>query len=131
VDKVAEAKVALFYSTQSPTSFVPVLGGQAKTDVFLLNMRNQIHFTVADHKAGELIAAHIGKRTIRKKTVSYGRQGASRSYTDHDEFWIKPQVLRAMKRFQCVICHCEKGFQKTRLLPTRFTTPTESVQQRS
>jgi hypothetical protein len=56
-------------------------------------------------------------------------QGGKRglSFTDTDEYWQKPQDLRAMKRFECVICHCEKGWQKTKLHPTAFTQATEAT----
>ena len=126
IDKIREAKATGIYATQSTTSFVPAFGSLEKTKVFLLNLGNHVYFTVADADAAELAAKHIGMRTIQKMSRSSGPQGTTYSYTDQDEFCLKPFVLRNMKKFECVIVHCENGYRKTKLPTTDLTKPTEA-----
>lgn len=122
IDKIREAKATAIFATQSTTSFVPALRGQDKTNVLLLNLSNRIYFTVADDPAAELAAKHIGKRTIKKRVRTVGGGSPTTTISDSDEYRIKPQVLRAMRKFEAVVCHCEKGFRKLRLLPTPYTS---------
>ena len=41
----------------------------------------------------------------------------SRSYTNVEEHKIKPYELRHLKKHQCVLVHCERGFKRTVLAP--------------
>jgi hypothetical protein len=125
IDKLPEAKVCAIISTQSTTSLIPAFGGEAKAKVFLLNLGTHIYFCQSDDEAAERAAKHIGKHTTDKVSRSYGKSGVSRSVSREDTFHIKPHVLRTLKRFECVIVHPEKGFQRTQLEPTPFTRPTE------
>jgi hypothetical protein len=121
IDKIREARATVVFATQSTTSFVPTLGNQDKANVLLLNLSNRIYFTVADDPAAELAACHIGKHTVQRKSRSTGRGGSSFSYSESDEFRIKPQVLRALKKFEAIVCHCERGLRRLNLKPTSFT----------
>lgn len=123
IDKIRGARATTINSTQSPTSYLPPMGGKDKADVFLLNLGNQIHFTAADKQAAEMIAESIGKRTIKKRT--YGRSGSKSSMTwrEEEEFWVKPHILRDLPKHVAVIKHCEKHFKRARLSPTHFTLP--------
>jgi len=41
----------------------------------------------------------------------------SRTYTSVEEHKIKPYELRHLKKHQCVLVHCERGFKRTILAP--------------
>ena len=116
IDVMREARATLVAAAQSSTSFIPPLG-EEKTQVLTLNLRNRIVFKAAD-EAGALESANfLGQRKIQQKT--YGTSGGmvSRSYTNVEEHKIKPYELRHLKKHQCVLVHCEKGFEKTILPP--------------
>ena len=121
IDKIRGARATTINSTQSPTSYIPPMGGRDKAEVFLLNLGNKIYFTAADRQASEMIADALGKHTVKKRT--YGRSGgkSSMSYTEQDEHWIKPHVLRELPKHTAIIKHCERHLKRVRLSPTPFT----------
>jgi hypothetical protein len=123
VDKIRGARATTINSTQSPTSYIPPMGSREKAEVFLLNLGNKIYFTAADKQASEMIADSIGKRTVKKRT--YGRSGgkASMSWTEQDEYLIKPHELRALPKHVAVIKHCERPYRRMQLSPSVFTKP--------
>jgi hypothetical protein len=121
IDKIRGARATTINSTQSPTSYIPPMGGRDKAEVFLLNLGNKIYFTAADKNASEMIADSLGKHTVKKRT--YGRSGgkSTMSYTEQDEHWVKPHVLRELPKHTAIIKHCERQFKRVRLFPTPFT----------
>jgi hypothetical protein len=70
-----------------------------------------------------MIADSFGKHTIRKRT--YGWSGGKRntSWTEQDEHWITPHVLRALPKHIAVIKHCELPYKQAFLSPSPFTKP--------
>jgi type IV secretory pathway TraG/TraD family ATPase VirD4 len=123
IDKIRGARATTINSTQSPTSYIPPMGGRDKADVFLLNLGNKIYFTAADKQSSEMIADSIGKHTIKKRT--YGRAAGKNtmSWKEEDEHWIKPHELRALPKHRAIIKHCERDFRRAHLKPTAFTLP--------
>lgn len=116
VDKIREARGTVVFASQSTTSYYPVLD-EKKTEVLLLNLSNQIYFTLADPKAARLAADIIGKREFWKRSYGYSYGRGSSNYQKVEEYRIKEYELMAMKKFECVIRHCEKGFVKTVIKP--------------
>jgi hypothetical protein len=116
IDKIREARATVLFAAQSTTSFLPVMKKE-QVDTLLLNLANQVHYTVADENNSKLIADQIGKKEKTKK--SHGFSGGKRSvnYQKQDEHIIKPHILRGMKKFECVLIHCERGFRKLTLKP--------------
>jgi hypothetical protein len=123
VDKIRGARATTINSTQSPTSYIPPMGNREKADVFLLNLGNKIYFTAADKLASEMLADSIGKRTIKKRT--YGRSGgkSNTSWTEQDEYWMKPHELRSLPKHTAIIKHCEQRHRRVYLRPSPFTKP--------
>ena len=111
VDKIREACATVLFAAQSTTSFLPVMKKE-QVDTLLLNLANQFHFTVADENNAKLVADVIGKKEIKKKSYGYSGGRKSVNYQPADEYRIKPHILRAMKKFECVLIHCERGFKK-------------------
>mgnify|MGYP000336076370 CR=1 FL=1 len=116
IDKIREARATVLFATQSTTSFLPVMK-KDQVDTLLLNLANQCHYTVPDKNSAEQTADIIGKKEMTKK--SHGNSGGKSSvnFQKVDEHIIKPHILRAMKKFECVLIHCESGHKKFTLKP--------------
>ena len=116
IDVMREARATLVAAAQSSTSFVPPLG-EEKTQVLTLNLRNRMIFKAADEAGATESAEFLGQKRVRK--TAYGNAGGAptRSYTETEEYKIKPHELRHLRKHQCVLVHCEKGFRKTVLPP--------------
>jgi len=129
VDQVREAKGCAIFSTQTERSFVPPLGRDIK-NTLVDNLGNEIAFCQTNQEDAEILSKRIGEKTIEKTSRSVSRQyngfSTSRSYQEKEEPFFKPHVLRSLKKrrhgSECVIRHCEKGFQRTVLPFTQFTT---------
>ncbi len=116
VDKIREARGTVIFAAQSTTSYYPVLD-EKKTEVLLLNLSNQVYFTLADPKAAKLAADIIGKHEYWKRSYGYSGGRGNSSYQKVEEHRIKEHELMAMKKFECVVRHCEKGFDRTVIKP--------------
>ena len=130
VDKIRGARATTINSTQSPTSYIPPMGSREKADVFLLNLGNKIYFTAADKQASEMIADSIGKHTIKKRTYGRSAGKSNTSWTEQDEYLIKPHILRSLPKHIAIIKHCERSYWRVFLPPSLFTKP-KLVEQRS
>jgi hypothetical protein len=128
VDQVREAKGCAIFSTQTERSFVPPLGKDIK-NTLVDNLGNEIAFCQTNQEDAEILSKRIGERTLEKTSRSVSRQyngfSTSRSYQEKEEPYLKPHVLRNLKKHrhgsECVVRHCEKGYQRTILPFTRFT----------
>ena len=116
LDKIREAKATALFAAQSTTSFLPVMKKE-QVDTLILNLANQVHYTVADENNAKLVADIIGRKEILKKSRGFSGGKASYNYQPTDEHIIKPYALRAMKKFECVLIHCESGHKKFTLPP--------------
>jgi hypothetical protein len=123
IDKIRGARATTINSTQSPTSYIPPMGGKDKAEVFLLNLGNKIYFTAADNQASDMIADAIGKHAIKKRTYGRAAGKSTMSWKEEDEHWVKPHELRVLPKHQAIVRHCEKHFRKMHLKPTLFTLP--------
>jgi hypothetical protein len=128
VDQVREAKGCAIFSTQTERSFIPPLGRDIK-NTLVDNLGNEIAFCQTNQEDAEILSKRIGERTLEKTSRTVSRQhngfSTSRSYQEKEEPFLKPHVLRNLKKHrngsECVIRHCEKGYQRTLLPFTRFT----------
>ena len=117
------------FSTQTERSFVPPLGKDIK-NTLVDNLDNEIAFCQTNQEDADILSKCIGERTLEKTSRTVSRQyngfSTSRSYQEKEEPFLKPHVLRNLKKrrhgSECVIRHCEKGYQRTVLPFTRFTT---------
>ena len=115
-DTLREAKVMIVTGTQSTQSLVPPMGTD-KAKVFISNMANRVIFKAADEESAKTAADCIGKREVWRK--SHGVSGGKSSYNKHreDRYRIQPYEFRKLRKFECVIQHCEKGWKKLTLPP--------------
>lgn len=123
VDELREAGMCVISATQTPLSFYAAFANEVKADVFMANLRTQIHFRAADEKGATILSAKMGGREVRKYSggVSGGR--TSRSWQMTDEAWFKPARLLALSEGAAVIKHPRRiGRPLLRRLPfTDFT----------
>lgn len=116
IDIIREAGVSVVAATQSTTSLVPVLGAE-QARVYTLNLRNRLIFAAADEADANASSEFIGKRVGRERTVSWSSGRLHQSYREVDQHRVKPHQLTSLKKHQCVLVHCEKGFRKVVIAP--------------
>lgn len=125
VDELREAGVCLISATQTPLSLYAAFETERKADVFMANLRTQVHFRAADEQGAKILSAKMGGREIRKYSggVSAGR--LSRNWQPVDEPWFKPEQLLALPDGRAIIRHPRRiGRPFLRRLP--YTTFTRS-----
>ncbi len=124
VDELREAGVCLISATQTPLSLYASFETERKADVFMANLRTQIHFRAADEKGAKIISDKMGGREIRKYSggVSSGR--TSRNWQPADEPWFKSVSLLSLAAGKAVVKHPRRtGRPFLKKLPfTAFTT---------
>lgn len=105
VDELREAGVCLISATQTPLSLYAAFETERKADVFMANLRTQVHFRAADAQGAKILSAKMGGREIRKYSggVSAGR--LSRNWQQVDEPWFKPERLLALPDGHAIIRH--------------------------
>lgn len=125
VDELREAGVCLISATQTPLSLYAAFETERKADVFMANLRTQIHFRAADEKGAKILSEKMGGREIRKYSggVSGGR--VSSNWQPADEPWFKPTKFLALPVGKAVIKHPRRaGRPIVKSLPfTSFTLP--------
>jgi hypothetical protein len=116
VDVIREAGATIVAAAQSTTSLIPPLGND-KSKVLTLNLRNRMIFRSADEADAVQAADFLGKKGVIKR--SWGSSAGRRSvnYSETEEHKIKPHRLRNLRDHECVLVHCEKGFQRVTLPP--------------
>ncbi len=116
VDVIREAGATIVAAAQSTTSLIPPLGND-KSKVLTLNLRNRMIFRCADEADAVQAADFLGKKRVVKR--SWGSSAGRRSvnYSETEEHKIKPHLLRSLRDHECVLVHCEKGFQRITLPP--------------
>jgi hypothetical protein len=112
---IREARATIVLATQAYTS---ILGSLDKrhADVLMLNLSNELIFTVANQDSAGIASKNIGEREVVEK--SWGWAGGKKSYNYQRK--IKPFIesfqLRKLPKFTAIVRHCEKPFRK-RLIP--------------
>lgn len=125
VDELREAGVCLVTATQTPLSFYASFETERKADVFMANLRTQVHFRAADEQGAKMISQKLGGREVRKYSGGISAGKSSRNWQMQDEPWIKPERLLALRDGEAVIRHPRFiGRPLQRRLPfTGFTRP--------
>lgn len=113
---IREARATIVLATQAYTSIHGSLD-KRHADVLMLNLSNELIFTVANQDSAVIASKNIGEREVVEK--SWGWAGGKRSYNYQRK--IKPffesYQLRKLPKFSAIIRHCEKPFRK------RFVAP--------
>ncbi len=112
---IREARATIVLATQAYTSIHGSLD-KRYADVLMLNLSNELIFTVANHDSAVIGSKNIGEREVVEK--SWGWSAGKRSYNYQRKIkpFFEPYQLRKLPKFTAVIRHCEKPFRK-RLIP--------------
>ncbi len=112
---IREARATIVLATQAYTSIHGSLD-KRYADVLMLNLSNELIFTVANHDSAVIASKNIGEREVVEK--SWGWNAGKRSYNYQRKIkpFFEPYRLRKLSKFHAIIRHCEKPFRK-RLIP--------------
>lgn len=117
VDVIREAKATVVAATQSFLSLVPPMENENKIKIFVSNMGNRIIFKAADEESAKIAADTVGKKEVKKYTHNTSKKNQSRSFSFEEKYCVAPHEFRSFKKFEAVICHCEKGWKRGKLKP--------------
>lgn len=128
VDELREAGVCLMLATQTPLSLYASFDHQKKADVFMANMRTQIHFRAADEQGAKILSQKLGGRETRKYSGGISAGKNSRSWQLVDEPWFKPERMLSLPAATAVLKHPRRiSRPPLRKLPfTSFTAANET-----
>ncbi|MBN8707889.1 MAG: type IV secretory system conjugative DNA transfer family protein, partial [Verrucomicrobia bacterium] len=112
---IREARATIVLATQAYTSIHGSLD-KRYAEVLMLNLSNELIFTVANQDSAVIASKNIGEREIVEK--SWGWSAGKRSYNYQRKIkpFFEPYRLRKLYKFHAIIRHCEKPFRK-RLIP--------------
>ncbi|MBN8707746.1 MAG: type IV secretion system DNA-binding domain-containing protein, partial [Verrucomicrobia bacterium] len=115
---IREARATIVLATQAYTSIHGSLD-KRYAEVLMLNLSNELIFTVANHDSAVIASKNIGEREVVEK--SWGWSGGRQSYNYQKK--IKPffesYQLRKLPKFTAIIRHCEKPFRKRLITPIK------------
>jgi hypothetical protein len=85
-------------------------------DVLMLNLSNELIFTVANHDSAVIASKNIGERAIVEKTWGWAAGKPSYNYQRVIKPYFPAFKLRRLPKFTAILRRCEKPFRK-RLIP--------------
>ena len=71
----------------------------------------------ADEADAVQAADFLGKKRIVKRSWGHSAGKSNVSYSETEEYKIKPHKLRNLRDHECVLVHCERGFRRVTLPP--------------
>jgi type IV secretory pathway TraG/TraD family ATPase VirD4 len=113
---IREAKATIVLATQAYTSLLGSLD-KRYADVLMLNLSNELIFTVANHDSAVIAAKNIGEHEVTEKSWGWSAGRRSYNYQTRIKPWFDAFRLRKLPRFTAIVCHCEKPFRKRLLAP--------------
>lgn len=112
---IREARATIVLATQAYTSIHGSLD-KRYADVLMLNLSNELIFTVANHDCAVIASKNIGERQTIEKSWGFAAGKKSYNYQKKIKPFFEPYQLRKLPKFTAIIRHCEKPFCK-RLVP--------------
>jgi len=112
---IREARATIVLATQAYTSLLGSLD-KRYADVLMLNLSNELIFTVANHDSAQIASKSISEREVTEKSWGWSAGKRSYNYQTRIKPWFEAFRLRKLPRFTAIVCHCEKPYRK-RLLP--------------
>jgi len=110
-----EARATIVLATQAYTSIHGALD-KRHADVLMLNLSNELVFTVANQDSAVIASKNIGEREVVEKSWGWAAGKKSYNYQRKIKPFFEAYQLRKLPKFTAVIRHCEKPFRK-RLVP--------------
>lgn len=118
LDKLRAAKCTIALMMQDYASAVPQIEGKEKATVLFANLNNHVIFSLNTAEGRKMAADIIDKREVKEVTLSVDATGkASRSYRPVQKYYYEPSFFKNMRKFKCVIQHCEGPHARATLPP--------------
>jgi len=112
---IREARATIVLATQAYTSIHGALD-KRYADVLMLNLSNELIFTVANQDSAVIASKNIGEREVVEKSWGWSGGKSSYNYQRKIKPFFEAHRLRKLPKFAAIIRHCEKPFRK-RLIP--------------
>lgn len=112
---IREARATIVLATQAYTSIHGALD-KRYADVLMLNLSNELIFTVANQDSAVIASKNIGEREVVEKSWGWAAGKRSYNYQRKIKPFFEAYQLRKLSKFTAIIRHCEKPFRK-RLVP--------------
>jgi type IV secretory pathway TraG/TraD family ATPase VirD4 len=127
VDELREAGVCLISATQTPLSLYASFDTETKADVFMANLRTQIHFRAADEKGAKILSAKMGGRESKKRGGGYASGKSSSTWQMQDMPWHTSAEFLALPEGRAILKHPRtNGRPNMIILPfSHYTQPNE------
>lgn len=128
VDELREAGVCLISATQTPLSLYAAFDTETKADVFMANLRTQVHFRAADEKGAKILSEKMGGRERKKYSGGYAGGKPTSTWQMQDVPWFKAPELLSLPEGRALLRHPRKGDRPVLITPpfTRYTHRNES-----
>jgi len=84
--------------------------------VLMLNLSNELIFTVANNDSAVIASKNVGERQVVEKTWGFAAGRKTYTYQKKIQPYFQTYELRKLPKFTAIIRHCEKRFRK-RLIP--------------
>jgi hypothetical protein len=118
LDKIRAANCTVVFAMQDYVSAIPAIDGQDKAEVLFTNLNNQLIFSLNSSKGRKIASDHIGESEQWEYSHSTAsKSGRSISRSKKLKAIYPPTYFRNLRRFQCVMLHCEGRFLTTVLPP--------------
>ncbi|MBX3738901.1 MAG: type IV secretory system conjugative DNA transfer family protein [Candidatus Didemnitutus sp.] len=105
VDELREAGVCLIAATQTPLSFHASFETEKKADVFMANLRTQIHFRAADEKGAKILSSKLGGRERRRTSGGFSGGRENRNWQVVERPHYLSEQLLALNTGWAVVQH--------------------------
>ncbi len=115
---IREARATIVLATQAYTSIHGSLD-KRYADVLMLNLSNELIFTVANQDSAVIASKNIGEREVVEKSWGYSGGRSSYNYQRKIKPFFESYHLRKLPKFTAIIRHCEKPFRKRLLAPIK------------
>lgn len=112
---IREARATIVLATQAYTSIHGALD-KRYADVLMLNLSNELIFTVANQDSAVIASKNIGEREVVEKSWGWAAGKRSYNYQRKIKPFFEAYQLRKLPKFTAILRHCEKPFRR-RLVP--------------
>lgn len=128
VDELREAGVCLISATQTPLSLYAAFDTEIKADVFMANLRTQIHFRAADEKGAKILSEKMGGSERKKYSGGYAGGKPSTTWQIQDVPWFKAAELQSLANGEAIVRHPRDQRRpfRSKLPYTSFTKENET-----
>lgn len=117
LDKLRAAKCCVVFAMQSYSSAVPPIESKDKAEVLFTNLNNHVIFALNDETGRRMASDNVGKGLFAKISRTTGKGATSTTRTEEERAVYPTYFFRKLRKFHCLLIHCEGTVKKTVLPP--------------